>query len=454
MLGYIRCLTLALSVGLLAFSTTALAKSPGVFNPKTFTLANGLQVVVISNHRAPVVTQMVWYRAGSKDDPIGKSGIAHFLEHLMFKGTPDVPAGRFVEIISRNGGQQNAFTTRDYTVYFQEVVSDKIETIIELEAGRMSDLAFLPDLVETERAVIIEERRMRIDNKPQAILLEAANAAFFWHHPYGRPIIGWEHEMKTLNRDDAIKFYKTWYVPNNATLVFAGDVTVDKVKPLVEKYYGTIPRRQLPERQLVDEPTHRNVAQRIALSSQLVDHPNILFVYPAPNIRDNIKEVHAISVLTYILGEGATSKLYRSLIQQQKIAASINIGYDPGYFGPASFTLHSQPTPGNSIKALELAIKKELQTLLKQGVTRKEVENAKRRIIAGIAYVKDGSFGGAEDFGKVFSTNRKIDDIELWPEHIKAVTAEQVNTALKKIFSAKEHLTALLLPTAQKKKIS
>ncbi|MBL0941304.1 MAG: insulinase family protein [Alphaproteobacteria bacterium] len=423
------------------------AKETGIFHPQTFTLENGLQVIVITNPRAPVITQMLYYKVGSIDDPIGKSGLAHFLEHLMFKGTSQVPAGDFMEAITKIGGEQNAVTTFDYTYYYQNVSADHLELIIKLEADRMTNLALLPNLVENERKVILEERRLRTDNKPASILSEAVNKAFYWHHPYGRPPIGWEHEMKTLTQEDAKAFYKSWYAPNNAILIFAGDVTVAQLKPLVEKYYGKIPRSELPLRSHVQEPIHRDVAERLSLFSPLVDYFSWERHYPAPNFQTkNQVYPYALEVLSYILSNGATSIFYRKLVEGQKILASINVNYSASNLGPAMFSISAQPSESHTLEEVETAIEQEIEILIKNGISKEEVEQAKSRKLARLAYLKDDVLSGAQEFGAALAIGRPINDIELWPDRIKAVTVEDVNAVLKLVFEAKDHVTGLLMP--------
>jgi zinc protease len=423
------------------------AKEAGIFHPQTFTLENGLQVLVISNPRAPVITQMIYYKVGSMDDPIGKSGLAHFLEHLMFKGTSGVPAGGFMEAITKIGGEQNAVTTFDYTYYYQNVSADHLELIIKLEADRMTNLALLPNLVENERKVILEERRLRTDNEPASILGEAVNKAFYWHHPYGRPPIGWEHEMKTLTQEDAKTFYKTWYAPNNAILIFAGDVTVAKLKLLVEKYYGKIPRGEVPLRSHVQEPVHREVSERLSISSPLVDYFSWERHYPAPNFQaKNQAYPYALDVLSYILGNGATSVFYRKLVEGQKIVTSINVNYSASNFGPAMFSISAQPSGSHTLEEVEATIQQEIEKLIKNGISKEEVEKAKNRKLSGLAYLKDDVLSGAQEFGVTLAIGRTINDIELWPERIKSVTVEDVNAVLKLVFESKDHVTALLMP--------
>ncbi len=405
-----------------------------------------MQVVVITNPRAPIVSQTVFYKVGAMDDPQGKSGMAHFLEHLMFKGASDVPAGEFMEAIASLGGEQNAVTTRDFTYYFQHVPKEQLEKTIKLEAGRMSSLTILADHVETERSVVLQERRMRIDNNPAAVLQEATSKTFYWHHAYGRPAIGWEHEIANYSLKDAQDFYQKWYKPNNAVLVFSGDITVEEVRPLVEKYYGKIPSGKLPDREENIEPTHRGIAQRTILKSPLVDHPKFNRLYPAPNYAQDQKAAYALQVLTFILGEGATSYLYNALVHEQKIATWVRVGYDPQTRGPTILVIAAQPSPGKSLKELERAINKTIKDFLRHKITSEEVESAKRRMLATLDYAKDPAFAGTYELGYAVSIGRQLADVEAWPERIEAVQLQEVQAIAAKILSNQQHVTSLLIP--------
>ena len=417
-----------------------------LFNPETFTLDNGLQVVVIPNHRAPIVTHMLWYKVGAADEPRGKSGIAHFLEHLMFKGTETLGPGEFSEIIAKNGGQENAFTSYDYTGYFQTVAKDRLETMMRHEADRMVNLRLSDELVDPERLVVLEERRSRIDNEPQSQLAEMVAAALYLNHPYRIPLIGWKHEIERLNREDAIAFYETWYAPNNAILVMQGDVTAEEVRPLVEKYYGAIPARAVPERKRLSEPPHM-APRRVTLESPRVRQPVLWIEHLAPSYSSGMTEhAYPLQVLDEILGDGATSRLYRSLVVEQGIAAGAGSGYSAGSLGPTSFRLYASPRPGTEIETVEAALHKEIETLLSEGVTEKEVADAKRRLTAAAAYARDRLGTAANIFGRALTSGRTVEDVENWPENIHAVTAEQVNAAARAILQANRSVTALLLP--------
>lgn len=428
---------------LLAVAAPARAE---VFSPETFTLENGLQVVVVENHRAPVVHQMVWYKVGAADEPIGKSGIAHFLEHLMFKGTKEVPAGEFSQLVARVGGNENAFTTQDYTAYFQTVAVEQLELVMRLEADRMANLALDDSNVLPERDVILEERRQRVDNEPGSRLSEAARAMLFLNHPYRIPTIGWENEIRGLGTADALAFYERWYAPNNAILVIVGDVTVDQVRPLAEKYYGVLPRRELPERVRLAEPPP--VAPReITLKSPQVDQPSWTRTYQAPSYRSGANEhAYALEVLAEILGGGPTSRLYRRLVVDQGIATAIGVWYSPDAIDLGTFGISASPQAGAEVPALAAAIDAELERLLADGVTEAELAAAKTLMQADAIKVRDSLSAPARAIGVALAIGLSIEDVEEWPERIGAVTLEQVNAAARYVLNPAASVTSILLP--------
>jgi len=421
-----------------------------VFNPQTFTLSNGMQVVVVPNHRAPVVSHMVWYRAGAADEPPGKSGVAHFLEHLMFKGTEAVPAGDFAKTVARNGGRNNAFTSWDYTGYYQNVAKDRLELVMRLEADRMINLRLTEADVLTERDVILEERRSRIENEPGGQLREQINAALYMNHPYGVPIIGWAHEAGALTRADALDWYRRYYAPNNAILVVAGDVTADQVRALAETYYGVIPWRPVPPRARPAEPTH-HAPRQVNLESPQVRQPSWTRDYQAPSYTRGASEhAYALEVLAEIFGGGTTSRLYRALVVDQGLAASARAYYSPGSVDLAEFSFHLSPRPGAparaSLDTLEAAFEAELAKLLRDGVTEDEVARAKKRMQADAIYARDSLQTGARVLGQALSNGRTVEDVESWPQRIAAVTVEQVNAAARAVFVPKRSVTGRLLP--------
>lgn len=430
--------------------TSLAAESPlcaGLFNPQTFTLANGLQVIVLTNKRAPIVKQILLYKAGSIDEPEGKSGIAHFLEHLMFKGTKNISGAELDKINDKVGADQNAQTSRDYTLYHQEVTKSDLESVMKLEADRMVNLLLDAKDVEDERPVIVEERRMRIDNVPKSILIEAMMYNFFRNHRYRIPIIGWEHEMEKLSQADARDFYNKWYAPNNAILVLSGDITVDEAKPLVEKYYGSIPKRDLPERLTLVEPDHRGVIEDIRLSSDRVQEPTFYRMYAAPGLRENMKAAFALDVLEQVISDGANSLLYDSLVTKQKVASSVSASYsDSMARGPSTFYIAVQPAPHKTLEEAKAALLKEINAIVEKGISKEQVEKSKNRLVADLDYLRDDSFGGANIFAHALGTGYTTDDIELIKERTMAVTPEDVNAAARAIFGQEDYLNAELLP--------
>jgi zinc protease len=439
--------TALLGLASFAFCGTAAAK---VFDPTSFTLANGLQVVVIENHRAPVVSHMVWYKIGAADEVPGKSGIAHFLEHLMFKGTEEVPPGQFSKIIAANGGRDNAFTSWDYTGYFQNIARDRLELAMKLEADRMANLVLTDAEVDPERQVILEERRSRIDNRPQALLGEQMNAALFMNHPYGRPIIGWAHEMAGLTTEDAIAWHRHYYAPNNAVLIVAGDITADELKPLAEKYYGVVAARDVPERQRVVEPT-QHAPRRVVLKSPRVQQPAWRRKYLAPSYtRGDTEHAYALQVLAEIIGSGSTSRLYRGLVVDGGIAVSAGAWYDADTLDLATFDFWVSPKPGGeseaAVAAVEEAIDAEIARVVAHGIEPEELARAKRRMQAAAVYARDGLQTGARVLGTALATGQTIADVEAWPDRIDAVTAAQVQAAAKAVFVPARSVTGVLLP--------
>lgn len=439
-------LRIVLALVALAAANIAPSAFAAVFNPKTFTLANGMQVVLIENRRIPAITHMVWYKAGAADEPWGQSGIAHYLEHLMFKGTRDTPPGEFSRLVAVNGGRENAFTTQDYTAYYQTVARDRLELVMRLEADRMANLVIDPELAKPELQVVLEERRSRVDNEPGSLLDEQMRAVLFLHHPYGIPVIGWEPEIKRLTAAEATQFYKTHYAPNNAILVVAGDITLDELKPLAEKYYGAIPPRALAPRPSVLEP--RPIApRRVTLESEQVRRPSLSRAYLAPSHGAVLRpEVYALEVLSEIMGGGATSRLYRSLVVEQKLAVGAGSYYSANGIEWTRFDVSLSPQENVDMATLEAGLDTEIAKLLKDGVTVDEVERAKGRLQAQAIYARDSLETGARAIGAALSLGRSIDDVESWPERIGAVTPQQVMDAARLVLRPERSVTGTLLP--------
>lgn len=430
-----------------ALPLPALAK---VFDPVSFTLDNGLQVVVVVNRRAPIVHHSVWYRVGAADEQAGESGLAHFLEHLMFKGTETLKPGEFSEIIAANGGRENAFTSWDYTGYFQTVAADRLEIMMKNEADRMANLRLSDDVVLPEREVVREERRSRIDNEPAGQLGELSRAVQFLNHPYRIPIIGWDHEIEQLSTQAAIDFYDKWYAPNNAVLIVAGDVDPEAVHRLAETYYGVIPAKDIPPRQRVAEPP-QNGPREVRLTSARVRQPQVSISYLAPSYRQagiagDPAVAYALQVASEVIGGGATARLYSRLVVEQGIAGAAGAGYSANNYDYSTFVFYVAPRPGQEVEPTEAALRKEIAELLENGVTADEVAAAKERLVAGAVFARDDLGTAPRVIGAALTTGGSLEQIEAWPERIAEVTMEQVNAALKQVLREEQSVTSYLLP--------
>jgi zinc protease len=432
----------------LALSESArMAGSPAITD---FRLDNGLSVVVIPDRRAPVVTHMVWYRNGSADDPPGKSGIAHFLEHLMFKGTKAHPQGQFSEVIAELGGQENAFTGNDYTAYFQRVAKEHLGVMMEFEADRMTGLVLTDEIVAPERDVVLEERRMHCDADPGAQLNEAVQAALFTHHPYGAPIIGWSHEIEGLNRTDALAYYQRFYTPENAILIVAGDVEAEEVRRLAEAHYGKIrPRGEPPQRNRPQEPAP--VARRlVTLNDEKVEQPSWQRCYIAPSFRTaQPGEAEALEVLAHLLGGGQTSLLYRALVLDQAIAVVAGAHYMGTALDETRFFLYAMPNPGVTMEALDKAIDGIVARLIADGVDAAALERAKTRLVADAIYAQDSQVMLARWYGSSLATGLSMEDIRQWPARIEAVDAASIVAAARKHLDRRRAVTGHLLPAEE-----
>ena len=413
----------------------------------TETLDNGLRVVVIPDNRAPVVTHMIWYDVGSADEPAGSSGIAHYLEHLMFKGTKTVPNGEFSRRIAEIGGTENAFTSTDYTAYYQRITPEALPEMMRLEADRMENLVLTEEVVLPERDVIIEERNSRIENSPGAILGEAVQAALFQNHPYGTPIIGWEHEINQLTLDDAISFYDRFYTPNNATLVVAGNVEPDAVLELARETYGKVRRRaEPPRRALPTEPAPR-IARTLTFDDPRVRQASFQRSYLAPSYESGgDREGEALDVLAEVLGGSSTSRLYRALVREKAIATNVGAYYRGSSRDETSFVVYATPKPGHSVAEVEAAIDAEIERVLREGVTQEEVERAAARAIKSNIFSRDSQATLARIYGAGLTTGATVEEIGTWPQRIAEVKAEAVDKAARAYLKPGRSVTGYLLP--------
>lgn len=432
----------------LALTTASFSVAPAAAEPVTsFTLQNGLDVVVIEDHRAPVVVQMIWYQVGAADEPAGHSGIAHFLEHLMFKGTDKIGPNEFSALVEAHGGDDNAFTSWDYTAYFQRIASDRLEMVMELEASRMRNLRLTEEDVLTEREVILEERAERTESDPGSLLSEQMRAAQFLNSPYGIPVIGWRHEMEKLSREDALSYYERFYAPNNATLVIAGDVDPDAVKALAEKHYGPlVPSEDLLPRDRPQEPPQL-AERRITLADERVSEPYVFRTYLAPEREPgNQKEAAALTILGELLGgNGQTSVLARALQYDRQVAVYTSAFYDGTGIDDATFGLVVIPAPDVMLETIEADMDAVIADFLQTGPDPAALERIRMQIRANDIYSRDDLFALANRYGEGLSVGLSIEDIESWDEALSSVTEADIMAAAAKVFDRRNAVTGWLV---------
>ncbi|MEM9637842.1 MAG: pitrilysin family protein [Pseudomonadota bacterium] len=412
----------------------------------TFELENGMQVVVVEDHRAPVVQHMVWYRAGSADEPKGSSGVAHFLEHLLFKATDTLESGELSATVARNGGRDNAFTSYDYTAYFQRVAADRLELMMRMESDRMRNIRLTEENILTERDVIIEERNQRTENNPSALFGEQISAAQYLNHRYGVPIIGWMHEMQTLDMEDALAFYEIFYSPNNAILVVSGDVTPEEVRRLAEKYYGVIPANpDLPDRLRTEEPP-QNAERRLIFRDARVAQPYVRRSYLAPERDPGAQETAAaLTFLAEILGGGTTSYLTDALQFDTQIATYSAAFYRGVSLDDTTFNLIVVPRPDVSLQEAEDAMDAALAQFMIDGVDQEQLDRIKLQIRADQIYARDDVDRIANRYGQALSAGLTVEDVQAWPDILEAVTAEDIMQAAREVFDKRASVTGWLM---------
>ncbi|MBY8975092.1 insulinase family protein [Rhodobacteraceae bacterium NNCM2] len=421
--------------------------SPAVAEPAvtTFELENGMDVVVIEDHRAPVVTQMVWYPVGSADEPWGTSGIAHFFEHMMFRGSERFPNGIASQIIAENGGVENAFTSYDYTAYFQTIAADRLDIVMDLESDRMRNLIINEDVTATERKVILEERNQRTDSSPQALFSEQMRAALFMNHPYGVPIIGWRHEIEALSVEDLTNFYNAYYSPDNAILVVAGDVTPDQVRGLAEKYYGPLPvSGQAPEPRPSEPP--QLAARRLEMSDHRVRQEYVMRQYLVPSYSpESPKDSAALLLLSEVLGDGISSRFAEKLQLQDKTAIATGAFYSPNSRDASVFGIYGVPTPVTDLDTVEDSLDAVIAELVANGPTEEELNRIKRLLKASRIYAEDSLTSQARLYGSSLAVGHTVEDIDRWPEIVDSVTPEDVRAAAEKYLDISHSVTGRLL---------
>jgi zinc protease len=438
-------LVLVLFAGLLAAAAPAAnaTQDAGVTH---FTLANGLEVVVVPDHRAPVVTHMIWYKVGAADETPGKSGLAHFLEHLMFKGTARHPGNSFSEAVAAIGGQENAFTSSDYTGFYQRVPREHLKEMMAFEADRITGLVLTDQVVRPELNVVLEEQNMRVANNPNSRLGEQMDAALYLNHPYGRPTIGWRPEIESLDRDDALAFYRRFYTPNNAIVVIAGDVTAEEAKADAEETYGKIaPRAEIAPRQRPKEPP-QEAPRTVTLADARVEQPSVNRYYLVP-ARTTAKggESEALEILAHVLGSGSNSRLYRALVVEQGVALHAGAYYSGTALDYGRFGVFGTPKPGKTLRDVEVAIDAVLTDVSEHGVTADELDLAKNRLIADAVYAHDNQATLARWYGEALATGQTVDMVREWPDAIRAVTADAVRDAARTWLNRKASVTGYLV---------
>ncbi|OGS81496.1 MAG: peptidase M16 [Gallionellales bacterium GWA2_55_18] len=410
------------------------------------TLANGLKVIVKEDHRAPVVVQQIWYKAGSMDERTGVTGIAHVLEHLMFKGTKDVPMGEFSKRIAAAGGRENAFTSYDYTAYFQQLHKSRLPLAMQLESDRMRNLNLTAAEFAKEIKVVMEERRWRTDDEAHALLQEKMMAAIYQEHPYHHPVIGWMSDLGALSVGDAKAWYDRWYAPNNATLIIAGDVKAGEVFELAQRYYGGIPRRALATRRNFTEPAQVGIKRMVVKAP--AELPHLVMSYHAPTLQNPEQDwkPYALQILAGVLDGNDSARLNKHLVREQQIASGVGAGYDATSRGPSLFTLEATPSEGKTVNDVEAALRQEIAQLLKDGVSGEELKRVKAQVTAGEVYKLDSVFYQAMQIGQMESIGLTHRAIPVILVKLQAVTAEQVRKVAEEILRDDSLTVAVLDP--------
>jgi len=405
------------------------------------TLENGLKVLIVEEHKSPVVTVQTWYRVGSRNEQIGKTGLSHMVEHMMFKGTPAVGPKQFSRLIQRNGGHDNAFTSADYTGYYINFASDRVGLALELEADRMANLLLPAEEFEPERKVILEERRLRIDDQPGQALGETLRAVAFLAHPYRWPVIGWASDIESYTREDLVKHYQTYYSPNNATLIVAGDVTKEAVLPQIQRLFGRIARGPDPPKVTTEEPPQRG--ERRVIVRKTAELPLVFVVYHVPNITH--PDTYALDVLSTILGGGESSRLYQRLVYEQRIASFASSDYSGMHHDPHLFGLNGGPLPGKTAEEVEQALYAEVERMKSEPISDRELQKAKNQVEADFVFTQDSVHRMASLLGA-------LESVASWTllgkylDGIRQVTAADVQRVARQYLTPENRTVGTLVP--------
>ncbi|HOY70521.1 MAG TPA: pitrilysin family protein [Methylotenera sp.] len=414
-------------------------------NTQEFKLDNGLKLIVQEDHRSPVVVSQVWYKAGSLDEVNGKTGVAHVLEHMMFKGTKKIPAGQFSRMVAAAGGKENAFTSTDYTCYFQQLEKSKLPLSFELEADRMANLQLTKEEFDKEIKVVMEERRWRTDDKPQAQVNEHFNSAAFRTHPYGRPVVGWMSDLENMTYEDAQEWYHLWYAPNNAVVVVVGDVKADDVYKLAKQHFGKVKPKAVPARKPQVEP--QQVGERRLVVKAPAKLPSIQLGFHVPVLNDFDKDVdpYALEILANVLSGNDSSRLNQKLVRESQIAVDVGAGYDMIARGRQGlFEVSGSPSEGKNVAELETAILQQIEKIKESGVTQEELQRVKAQVIAADVYQRDSMFYQAMQIGQLELTGFSWKNLKDYPAKLGSVTSEQVQAVAKK-YLVKDNMTVATL---------
>lgn len=411
-----------------------------------FMLENGMKIIVKEDHRAPTAAHMVWYRIGSMDEQNGTTGVAHALEHMMFKGTTSLKPGEFSARVAALGGRENAFTSKDYTAYYQQIEQSRLESVMALEADRMANLVFDKDEFSREIKVVMEERRLRTDDQASSKVYEALNAAAFVAHPYHHPIVGWMDDLQNMTVDDAKAWHDRFYAPNNATMVVTGDVDAQKVRALAEKYFGKIATKRIPVTKPQTEPVQQGV-RRITVKAP-AENPYVALAFKAPTLRDVEKDddVHALDVLSAVLDGFDNARLPARLVRTARVANSVGASYSSNARGPVLFVLDGTPSAGTTTAQLETLLRAEVSRIAQDGVTEEELKRVKNQLIAGQIYKRDSVFGQAMEIGVMEMTGISYKQIDRIIEKLGQVTAKQVQSVAARYFNDDQLTVATLVP--------
>ena len=420
-------------------------------NTQEFQLSNGLKLIVREDHRAPTVAHMVWYRAGSMDETNGRTGVAHVLEHMMFKGTEKVKSGEFSRLVAAIGGRENAFTSRDYTAYFQQVEKTKLDEVIRLEADRMSNLNFDDAEFLKEIQVVMEERRLRTEDNPSSLLNEALMATAFMSSPYRHPVVGWMNDLQNMTANDARDWYRSWYKPNNATVVIAGDVDAKQVLATVKKYYGAIAAQEFPVRKPQLEPPQKGIKQ-VQVKAP-ADSAQLAMAWKVPRLEPgklDDPDPYALELLTAVLDGYDNARLNRVLVKQEKVVNDVSVGYDMISRGPELFLIGVTMAKGKTVAQAQGSIRKALEEIKQKGVLESELQRIKVRILSEQIYKRDSIFGQAMEIGGTEMAGFSWKDIEYMLERMQKITPEQVQAVAKKYLVDEGLTIAVLDPQARK----